>query len=308
MRDFFVDLIGDEEMAEVVRLLGGTLLQQLNWMVAEGTNGDLVFATIGRHPANELLTPPLPDWLDEGLRSELSGSQYQRAVRMLTSDVLNSAEVDESRTEAHYELKDPNDASQGYALQDFLVHGKYEIVYTRSELRIKVRVGFTGLTPTPAHLAIWTNGITSKWNGKYHIENGRRLAVVFEPIFGSPNAHHSIELHAPPVVREDAANWYAGPNANPTGTTKDTTDADTAAHEFGHLIGMADEYNLTAADYERFTGSAPTGPMPAAGHDTTSVMAVITGPVEGRHIAPFVAWLNANRLPGETPYRLVGGA
>ena len=46
--------------------------------------------------------------------------------------------------------------------------------------------------------------------------------------------------------------------------------------------------------------------MPADGYDTTSVMAVISGPAEGRHMAPFIAWLNANPIQGEPAYRLVG--
>ena len=62
-------------------------------------------------------------------------------------------------------------------------------------------------------------------------------------------------------MREDAANWYAGPTA--TAGASDTTDGNTAAHEFGHLFGLADEYNLRAADYTRLTGQAvPAGPVP----------------------------------------------
>ena len=32
-----------------------------------------------------------------------------------------------------------------------------------------------------------------------------------------------------------------------------------------------------------------------------------TGPVEGRHMRPFVNWLNSHKLPGEKPYRVVAG-
>ena len=46
MRDFFVTVCNDEEMAEAVALLGGTLLQQLTWMKAEGSNWKLVKARI----------------------------------------------------------------------------------------------------------------------------------------------------------------------------------------------------------------------------------------------------------------------
>ena len=308
-RDLFVDVCGNKEMAEAVIILGGRLDQQLRWMIAEGTDAQLVYKLAWATPTANLLTGGLPRDIQAGLRKELGGKEYQRAVQMLTQGLLNWDEIDESRTESHYELKDESDPSKGYGLTDFEVESKYEINYTRTELRVKVRVKFTGEPATAAHRAIWENGIAAKWNNHFHLENGRRIPIVFEPVWVPNSAHHEIKLHKPPVVREDAANWYAGPAANPTGATKDTTDADTAAHEFGHLIGLADEYNLTAADYQKYTGSAPPpGPMPASGYDTTSVMAVITGPVEGRHMRPFVNWLNRHKLPGERPYRVVAGA
>jgi len=46
IRDFFVDVCNDAQMAEAVGLLGGTLLQQLTWMVAEGSSWRLVRARI----------------------------------------------------------------------------------------------------------------------------------------------------------------------------------------------------------------------------------------------------------------------
>ncbi len=46
VRDFFVSVCNDKEMALAVGLLGGTLLQQLRWMKAEGSNCGLVKARI----------------------------------------------------------------------------------------------------------------------------------------------------------------------------------------------------------------------------------------------------------------------
>jgi len=309
LRDFFVDICNDEEMARVVGMLGGKPEQKLRWMIAEGTNAQLVYRVAWATADAELMRGGLPRDIAIGLRKELNGKEFQRAEQMLTRGLLNWEEIDSERTESHYELKDEKDPTKGYKLKDFSVESKYEIDYNRTELRVKVRIKLTGEKATAAHIAIWQNGIAAKWNNAFHVENGRRIPIVFEPVWSAASAHHAIELHKPPVVREDAANWYAGPTANPgPGATQDTTDANTAAHEFGHLIGLADEYNLTAADYQKYTGTAPPpGPMPASGYDTTSVMAVITGPVEGRHMRPFVNWLNAHRLPGEKPYRVVAG-
>jgi hypothetical protein len=309
LRDFFVDVCNDEEMARVVTILGGKPAQQLRWMIAEGTNARLVFSLARGIADADLFTRGVPQDIKVGLREELSGRDYQRAVQMLTRGLLTWGSVDEKHDEHHFELKDEKDPTKGYKLKDFEVHAKYAIDYSRTELRVKVGIRLHGEKPDNRHLTIWRNGIQSKWNGAFHIENGKRLAIVFEPIFNGELNHHSIELHKPPVVREDASNWYAGPNASTAAGSQDTTDGDTAAHEFGHLIGMDDEYNLTAADYTKYTGAAPPpGPAPASGYDTTSVMGTAgTGPVEGRHVRPFVDWLNRNRLPGEKPYRLVPG-
>jgi len=46
LRNFFVWECGDDEMLEAVKLLGGTLGQQLNWMYCEGTNWEATRARI----------------------------------------------------------------------------------------------------------------------------------------------------------------------------------------------------------------------------------------------------------------------
>ena len=93
-----------------------------------------------------------------------------------------------------------------------------------------------------------------------HFENDHRLALVFEPIFTDSDPHHKIELHKPPIVRENSSNWYVGPTANAEPSTPDTTTGDAAAHEFGHLVGLEDEYRLTAAEFKRLVGRDPTRP------------------------------------------------
>ncbi len=51
LRAFFVKHCDDEEMAVTVILLGGTLIQQLSWMAAEGSRGDLVLDRVNAAPA-----------------------------------------------------------------------------------------------------------------------------------------------------------------------------------------------------------------------------------------------------------------
>jgi hypothetical protein len=50
-RAFFVDVCGNEEMAEAVALLGGDLKFKLDWMLEEGTDGDLLLPIVNAAPA-----------------------------------------------------------------------------------------------------------------------------------------------------------------------------------------------------------------------------------------------------------------
>jgi hypothetical protein len=53
LRAFFVGECDNKEMAEVVTLLGGTLVQQLSWMAAEGSSPELVLPRVNAAPAAE---------------------------------------------------------------------------------------------------------------------------------------------------------------------------------------------------------------------------------------------------------------
>ena len=303
-RSFFTDVCDDDEMEEAVRLLGGSVEQRLNWMLTEGTNAKAIFA-LATSTVDADMPTALPADLHTAMKDQLSAKDYEHARDMLTGGLLNWDEQKYRKGEKHYELKDKDDPSKGYELVEFDVHGKYEIAFTRTQLKIKVRIKFTGETPDNRHLKIWGDGITNKWNGKFHLEGNRRLAIVFEPIFNSGKPHHKIKLHKPPIVREDAANWYCGPAAS---AGVDTTDGNTAAHEFGHLFGMADEYNLRAADYTRLTGQAvPAGPVPAQGYTSTTVMGAVAGPAVAKHYERFVTWLNQKYPKLAKPFVLKPG-
>ena len=303
-RSFFTDVCDDDEMVEAVRLLGGSVEQKLNWMVTEGTNAKAVFA-LATGTTDDKMPTALPADLTAALKDQLSAKDFEHAQGMLTGGLLNWDEVEYRKGEKHYELKDKDDPSKGYELVEFDVHGKYDIEFTRTQLKIKVRIKFTGETPDARHLKIWCDGIAAKWNGQFHLEGNRRLAIVFEPIFNSDKPHAKIKLHKPPIVREDAENWYVGPTA---GAGVDTTDGNTAAHEFGHLFGLADEYNLRAADFTRLTGQAvPAGPAPASGYTSTTVMGAVAGPAVAKHFERFVTWLNQKYPKLAKPFVLKPG-
>jgi hypothetical protein len=309
MKGLFVDLLGNDEMAQLMRALGAPLDTALDWMAAEGTSGPQVFEKVRRAPDDELAK--VTKETRKAIRKEISGEDFVRFVQMLDDRLLKWDERNFKTTEQHYELADENDPSKGWELKkDFEWRTKYEILYRRSELRIRVRIKFSGETPTAAHKKIWRDGIANRWNGKFHIENDHRLALVFEPVFTEVQAHHTVKLHKPPIVRENSSNWYVGPTANSDPSKPpDTTTGDTAAHEFGHLVGLEDEYRLTAAEFKRLVGRDPTPADrdPDIGYTVPRLMSAGQGDVEERHLKPFIDWLNQNRRSGEKPYRLVAG-
>lgn len=296
MRDFFVDICNDREMTEAVLLLGGTLLQKINWLLAEEASAEFFYSVIRVAPAAELPVVTADAAHMNALRSHLSRGEFERVTQMLTQGLLHWEERSSSYEEQHYEQASP---TSPWRLESFTGHTGYEIRYTRSELRVIVRIRLTGVTAPQALQTTWITGIQNRWNNQFHIENSRHLAVVFDPIFTSTNHQHSVEVHNVPAsgsTREDETNFYTN------------TTGDTAAHEFGHMVGLEDEYRLTATDFQRLSGTAPpTGPVPAQGYTIPGLMTAGTGPVQGRHLAPFLQWLNSHRLAGERPYRLVAG-
>lgn len=296
MRDFFVDICDDPEMTDAVGLLGGTLLQKINWLLAEDASAEYFFRVIRTAPSTQLLTVLGDETHMKALRHWLSGSNFRRVHQMLSEGLLDWEEVSTSFSEQHYERDTP---TSPWELEEFTGHVGYEIRYTRTELRVVVRIRLTGVTAPDALRTTWITGIQNRWNNQFHLENSRRLAVVFDPIFTSTNYQHSVEVHDVPATgtpREDESNFYT------------STTGDTVAHEFGHMVGLEDEYRLTAADFQRLSGTAPpAGPAPAGGYTIPGLMQAGGGPVQGRHLAPFLRWLNSHRLAGERPYRLVAG-
>ena len=220
MKPLFVDLLGDDQMAKLMRALGAPLDKALEWMAAEGTNGPLVFEKVRRAPDDELAKVTTDT--RKAISKEISKDDFQRFVQMLDERLVNWDEHNQKTSEEHYELKDEDDPSQGWKLKTFEWRTKYEILYRRSELRIRVRIKFSGEPATAAHKKIWKDGIENRWNNKFHIENDHRLALVFEPIFDSGNAHHTVKLLKPPIEREDSSHWYVGPTANAASRTRPT--------------------------------------------------------------------------------------
>jgi hypothetical protein len=83
----------------------------------------------------------------------------------------------------------------------------------------------------------------------------RKKHIDFQPVAGRG---HEIQVSAG-TGRANAGHYYVGDSRAPT----------SIPHEFGHLIGLEDEYERDRADYERVTGErVPAGSGDVAGATT----------------------------------------
>lgn len=164
---------------------------------------------------------------------------------------------------------------------------KYAWKATPGELKIIVRINFVpkdpmkvdlveaGLKKDPADatklhpdevprlnarmqtsMGLWRNDITRVWNGytaKDHAPGSKsapaKITFVPEVVTGGGDA--TVNVIPGPTAdnasgRSDAANWFAT-----------DTSAGLAPHEFGHLIGLPDEYSRREEHFVRTTGTEP---------------------------------------------------
>jgi hypothetical protein len=120
--------------------------------------------------------------------------------------------------------------------------GAFELVRMNTHVRVIVRIRLRNDSDnehnaiTDKAIGRWERGIDRYWNGKFRLRNGAQaLDVHFVPVF----VFYDNKAHQKVRVIEDE-----GRSARRKWHEDDSED--TAAHEFGHMLGNADEYNLPA--------------------------------------------------------------
>jgi hypothetical protein len=125
---------------------------------------------------------------------------------------------------------------------------KYTWRLTDDALEVTVNINFTGMSNHPM-VAVWLGQITTVWNRFKFVDDatpGKSLRLRFVANKARPGDNDvRVYSAAPgtPQFRSDSGDWNV-----------QDTDPGLAPHEFGHLIGLQDEYRLGADVYRRETG------------------------------------------------------
>ncbi len=120
---------------------------------------------------------------------------------------------------------------------------------------------------------LWETGIEETWSGKYAITTltGKRYPIIIKVVLGGRRFHHDVIVR-PGEGGSNELNWYLndGPGL--------------AAHEFGHMLGVYDEYKGGAI------------PEQGAVFDGTSVMTnnQTNGVAKSRHYRMIQDWFVDN--------------
>lgn len=203
------------------------------------------------------------------------------------------------------------------ALEKHTGAGAFELVRMNSHVRVIVRIRLYNDPNNERDvisdeaIARWERGIDRYWNGKFRLRNGAQtLDVYFLPVFVfyDTSAHHNVRV-LPGDERSSRTKWY------------EDDSEDTAAHEFGHMLGNADEYNLpgtmaeipaalglTDAEKRRSSWEGIFGrprPVDEEGYDVEGLMGRHRSnrSVEVRHAFWILQVFNDRlRRPGERPW------
>jgi hypothetical protein len=136
---------------------------------------------------------------------------------------------------------------------EYVVRGAYDFRVLVDRVEIRVPINFVPDRGVTVPTATWLGHIRSTWNHFSAVDSAdptRRKRIEFIPSVGGN--YHRVRVAAG-GGRANAALFYAG----------DSDAANTIPHEFGHLIGLEDEYERDAADFRRVTGQAPQAGDPA---------------------------------------------
>ena len=162
------------------------------------------------------------------------------------------------------EVKTRQDEQVGGSV--YTVEGGYTYALTPNAIRVSVGMNFRPDRGVTVPVDTWFGYIRDTWNHFSAVNQdnrGEKYAIEFMPVAGPGHdiqvSDHSDDGHN----RANAGHYYI----------QDARLAKSVPHEFGHLIGLEDEYERDAADYQRVAGESPS---PGSG-ETAKAEAIATG-------------------------------
>jgi len=217
--------------------------------VRQGSNGDAVEELQEKLNQAGVADPPL---VLDGIFGPLTHAatvEFQRQ-NGLTPDgiagIATWAKMDELGLSSHVG-RIARSWSEQVGGVTYSMTSRYTWRITDDAIRISVKLRFTGVKQ-PALVATLFDSIRDTWNvfAAVNSDTGEKLDIIFEPLSVEGGEDNVVRLR-PGNDRSDAANWYIGdPDIN-----------ETAEHEFGHMVGLEDEYQRTHRDYKRLIGEEP---------------------------------------------------
>lgn len=226
--------------------------QLFDAMEGAGTEEDQIFnALTGRTPSEieeiaRQYAARHPHTLEDDLRDDLSGDELTRALRLIGREDTGTFEntMFQRMTEG----------------ATTVVRGRFAYTLSEDTLEVDVAAHFVPAEGVDVPLDLWNSQIDTTWNQFAVTEPGGRrvdIHMVLRDDAGDPRSIRVVENTEPGTYgypdRANAGKWYP------------VMPASTAPHEFGHLIGLPDEYQRTAEDFESITGETKAGPENESG-------------------------------------------
>jgi hypothetical protein len=261
---------GERESAAMDRAaVSATQLHEA--MEGLGTEEDQIFNVLmGRTPAEILeirrqYRTRYDHPLEVDLRDEMSGDELQRALDLLGASAGEfTNEITQHMTEG----------------MTTVVQGRFNWTVIGNRLEVDVPVHFRpaeGVTPP---YALWNQQIDDTWNGFEVTEPGGQRVEIQMELRNDSSDSRTID-----VVENNVPGTYDHPDRANAGMWYPVMPADTAPHEFGHLIGLPDEYQRTREDFEAITGETRTGPTNTSGKTEADIATELHTALTGADVA-----------------------
>jgi hypothetical protein len=150
----------------------------------------------------------------------------------------------------------------------------------------------------------WQRAVDDNWNGKFRLRSGTHtLALVIVPFMARGVSNPQVEIF---VTSTSARAGAVKPTAARPGRISIVLGKDnplTVAHEFGHILGNPDEYDLTPASFTARSGQPAESPPPEGGQTVPGMMGkhFEDATTHERFYIPVLEIVNATRDPALFP-------